>query len=248
MIAADTTIGSAEVDATPAFDLKGEFPVESQTSRADKKCLLKTRDFLSQRGPYHYAEIGSYLGGSLTPFIRDQNCKGILSIDDRERHQPDERGRTFDYTGITHQTMLDNLQSHGLPIAKIKTFDGSVSDYPRSNQRYDLLNIDGEHTDWACFRDFIYGLKIMKPDAIIMFHDTRLVLKAIKIIQEYLRASNQKFRFFKPARSEFSFIVLNGHCESGFVDLFRAEPDFAAYCREAERRLLLECIDNMGNS
>ena len=231
-------------DANLIARLPAEFPVPAQSSDGDKLSFLKARDIMGGFGPYRYAEIGSYLGGSLAPFLRDPLCEAVLSIDDRGRHQPDERGTTYDYTAITHQTMLDTLTRHGLPTDKIETFDGSVSEYPVTEARYDLLLIDGEHTDQACFRDFIHGEKLLKPDAVVMFHDTILILKAIEIIQEYLRAKGRRFVFFKVRGCAVSFILLDGYCDTGFADLFTPEPDMAAFARRASRTMLKYTLEH----
>jgi hypothetical protein len=65
------------------------FPIESQTSTEDKIVILKLITLFEK---YNYCEIGSFLGGSLTPHLQTDSCQHILSIDDRERIQPDERG------------------------------------------------------------------------------------------------------------------------------------------------------------
>ena len=72
------------------------------------------RDLIRKRGNYKYLEIGSYLGGSLTPFLMDPACQLVLSIDDRGRVLPDERAINYDYTAVTTQSMLDNLHRSGL--------------------------------------------------------------------------------------------------------------------------------------
>ncbi|MFZ9455695.1 MAG: class I SAM-dependent methyltransferase, partial [Bacteroidia bacterium] len=181
------------------------FPIHSQTSDADKTVLLKIKELLQEHGQYNYAEIGSYLGGSLTPFLADNDCVSILSIDERERQQPDERGAKYDYSGITHDTMLNNLRNHGFDTTKIEVFDGSVNEYT-PNKTYDFIFIDGEHTDWACFRDFIHAERLCKQDCIVAFHDTSLVYKAIKIINELLIASGVKFKLVKVKDSEMTCI------------------------------------------
>ena len=77
------------------------FPIHSQTSREDKVFLINTIRLLnSNLNSYNYLEIGSYLGGSLTPFIIDKKCKKILSIDKRNLKLSDERGENFDYKNI----------------------------------------------------------------------------------------------------------------------------------------------------
>ena len=75
----------------PSDNPNNEFPINSQTSPTDKLSLLQIRDIFKKTLPtYSYLEIGSYLGGSLTPFLKDPQCSHILSIDERNRQQPDE--------------------------------------------------------------------------------------------------------------------------------------------------------------
>jgi hypothetical protein len=78
-------------------DLEYFFPIPSQTS-SRQTFLLGTMRLVRNSRAYNYLEIGSFLGGSLTPFLMDTACKTILSIDDRGRVQPDERGINYDYT------------------------------------------------------------------------------------------------------------------------------------------------------
>ena len=82
-------------------DIEHFFPVPSATSASDKLFLLGAMRLVREAGAYRYLEIGSHLGGSLTPFLMDPTCEAVFSIDDRGRVQPDERGISFDYTGIT---------------------------------------------------------------------------------------------------------------------------------------------------
>ena len=140
------------------IDFNEEFPIRSQTSDSDKLSLLQIRDILGSKGAYKYLEIGSFLGGSLTPFLRDPKCTNILSIDDRERAQPDERGQKFDYAGITNETMINALENANLDTQKLKTFNGSIEEITDDEDRYDLIFIDGEHTDHNCYEDFLYSL------------------------------------------------------------------------------------------
>ena len=138
------------------------------------------------------------MGGSLTPFLMDPACKMILSIDDRGRVQPDERGIRFDYRRTTTQSMLDKLSHYGINTDKLETFDGSIhtlrDDYAAS---FDLAFIDGEHTDEACFRDFLWTLPLLKPNSIVMFHDSTLVYKGLKIIMLYLDKASIEYTFFQ---------------------------------------------------
>src|SRR5262249_24113809 len=83
--------------------LDHEFPIHSQTSNSDKVVLLKLREIARMTSSYSYLEVGSFLGGSLTPFVGDPCCIRVLSIDQRGRRQSDERGRTYDYTSTSSE-------------------------------------------------------------------------------------------------------------------------------------------------
>ena len=84
--------------------IKNLFPIHSQTSEEDKIFLLNTIKFLHLNlKSYNYLEIGSYLGGSITPFLLDKKCKGVLSIDKRNLILPDERGENWDYKNISEK-------------------------------------------------------------------------------------------------------------------------------------------------
>jgi len=168
-------------------DLANLFPVPSQTSVDDKLFLLGSMRLARKKGSYAYLEIGSFLGGSLTPFLMDTACKMVLSIDERGQVLPDERGIKYDYSEFTTQSMLDELNRHSIGTEKLRTFDGSIHSLTDNyTASFDLAFIDGEHTDEACFRDFLWTLPLMKSDAFIMFHDSSLIYKSLKLIMVYL--------------------------------------------------------------
>lgn len=220
------------------------FPIESQTSDTDKQVLVQIRELLQSSGAYSYLEIGSYLGGSLTPFLSDEKCIKILSIDERERQQPDERGAKYDYAGITHDTMLTNLENHGFELSKIEVFNGSVSQYNNLDRKYDFIFIDGEHTDWACFRDFIHSEKLCNKDCIVAFHDTNLVYKSIRIINELVGARGSKCKFIKVKNSAMSCLFFNKFSEIDLNNLFKAEENIDQYYSDCEAELLLATVRN----
>jgi hypothetical protein len=224
--------------------IHAEFPVPSATSPRDKLVLLGLREIVRACPTYSYAEIGSYLGGSLTPFLRDPKCASILSIDERGRIQPDERGRTYDYTGISHQTMLSTLQSKGLTVDKIEVFDGSVSGYSGGDSQYDLLFIDGEHTDWACFRDFIHGMRLTKEDAIIAFHDSTLIWKSLRLIQEFLNSTCARYEFHKAQGSEVSFLLLGDYASTDVSQFVELDGDLEQFYLASESFLLRGTLRN----
>jgi hypothetical protein len=238
----------AAVQATPDPDLVAsighEFTLASQTSAGDRLALLKIRDIFRNWPSYNYLEIGSYLGGSLVPFCRDPHCKHILSIDDRGRNQPDARGATYDYTSVTSGMMLENLARQGIPASRVEVFDGSVSEIAAADRRYDLAMIDGEHTDWACFRDFIHARNLLADNAIVMFHDSELIFNSLKMIREYLLATGTRFVFFKDRQSAISFLLLNDYAGTGMEELFAIEPSLEDFEARAARRLTQAFVFN----
>ena len=226
-------------------DVQKEFPINSQTSVTDKIALLQVRQIMQRSLPsYAYLEIGSFLGGSLTPFLNDPRCERILSVDERNRQQSDERGVKYDYVGITHQTMIDNLLQQGFDLGKLTTFDGSIDAYRDAGLRFDLAFIDGEHTDFACFRDFIHARKLLKPDAVIAFHDSTLVYKSLRIIQEFLLASGERFKFVKVGNAEISCIFQNAFASLQPEEFFAVDLDLNAFYVNAEKVLLSSIVQN----
>jgi hypothetical protein len=226
-------------------NLADDFPIESQTSPTDKLALLQVRNILRKTLPsYTYLEIGSFMGGSLSPFLKDPQCSQILSVDERNRQQPDERGMKFDYSGITNQTMIDNLKIHGFDVSKLKTFDGSISEYPREEDKFDLLFIDGEHTDFACFRDFIHSYRLLRENSVIVFHDSSLIFKSLRIIQEYLIAIRERFRFVKIKDSDVSCLFRNSFSGLKLDAYFEIEKDLNDFYRNSETALFSELMKN----
>ncbi len=229
----------------PDYDLTEYFPIQSQTSSSDKHFLLAAIELVTaQKKRYSYVEVGSFLGGSLTPFLKDNNCYHVLSIDERERKQPDERGANFDYAGITHETMIDKLNSVGISTDKLQTYDGSVDTIEPSAQSFDLAFIDGEHTDYACVRDFLWILPMAKPDSLIMFHDSSLVFKGIRIIQLYLRKIGIPFQFFKKKDSEMSGIFFGSFVGVDAVAIFGSGDDPEGFYLRAETSLIQQLVAN----
>jgi Methyltransferase domain len=230
---------------TTMASLKDEYPIESQTSLTDKSALLQVRSILKKTVPsYKYLEIGSFMGGSLSPFLKDPQCSQILSVDERNRQQPDERGMKFDYSGITNQTMIDNLKNHGFDVRKLKTFDGSISEYQKAEDKFDLVFIDGEHTDFACFRDFIHSYRLLSENSVIVFHDSSLIYKSLRIIQEFLIATKERFRFIKVKDSDVSCIFRNSFSVLKLEGFFEIENDLSAFYQNSEVALLTAVIQN----
>lgn len=226
------------------YNLKNEFPLDSQTTDQDKISLLKIRDVFSSLGFYKYLEIGSYLGGSIYPFARDEKCIEILSIDKRHRNVPDERGASYDYTEISIEHMLDNLKSVNAPIEKIVNFDGDISECTDISSDFDLAFIDGEHTDEACFRDFLYVDKFLKRDSIVAFHDSTLIFGALRLINVLLGAKFEKFKFIKIKNSEISLIIRGEWMDFDFKSLLSIDENIKNFYIESERIMLMSNLKN----
>ena len=111
-------------------EIKRYFPVSSQTSDADKLILLKIIKFVKKiKKNFNYIEIGSFLGGSLTPFLMETSCKSIVSIDKRNQKQDDERNEEWSYENINEKDMINGLKKHGLNTSKLKTFNGDIKNF-----------------------------------------------------------------------------------------------------------------------
>ena len=197
--------------------IKNLFPIHSQTSEEDKIFLLNTIKFLHLNlKSYNYLEIGSYLGGSITPFLLDKKCKGVLSIDKRNLILPDERGENWDYKNISEKKMISNIIKKGIKTDKLKTFNGKIKDLKKRKKIYNLVFIDGEHTDINCFEDFINSMDFIKKDSIVIFHDSSVIFKAISLIFIYLNKKKIPYSFIKKKNSDMSAIFFGKFLNKNF--------------------------------
>ena len=226
-------------------DIGTLFPIPSQTSARDKRFLLQTIA-LAKRilGSFSYLEIGSYLGGSLPPFLLDPACKPVLSIDEKGRQQPDERGAKYDYSGITHQTMINNLVSRGVPTSKLTTFDGSVDSVQGAESSFEIAFIDGEHTAIACFSDFLWTLPLMKSDAVILIHDSTLVYKALRMIGLHMRKSGRRHLLAKNRESDVTALFTGEFAEIDFAREFGPAADWDEFFERSETEVIQHGLKN----
>ena len=101
--------------------------------------------------------------------------------------------------------MIALLREH-LPaadLAKLQTFDLDASQVPRVDirRKVDLAFIDGEHTNVACFSDFLSIFPTLSEDALIVFHDAELIPAAILNAERFLAYLGVAFRtVFLPDR------------------------------------------------
>jgi predicted O-methyltransferase YrrM len=184
--------------AIAALDLDLFRQIESQSTDADKRSFLAVQSAVRRLRPeYNYLEIGSYLGGSLQPYLLDHQCKKIYSIDKRPEKQPDARGVDYTYLNNSTGRMLEKLKAVG-PTDKITTIDGSSweIDPKRVDADIDLCFIDGEHTDRAVFSDFKFCLDVVANSGAIMFHDASTTYNGIDRCLRHLEETDIKHRAY----------------------------------------------------
>lgn len=102
------------------------FQIRADLTDEDKKSLLGIHAAFYDLGEeFTYLEIGSNVGGSLQPFLIDDLCRKIYSIDKRPMVVPDERGLR-NYSSVTTQTMMQELRRfYPDCLGKLQCFDHS---------------------------------------------------------------------------------------------------------------------------
>ena len=185
-------------NAIAALDLRLFEKIESQSTDEDKRSLLACQLAVRELRPsYTYLEIGSYLGGSIQPYLLDPRCARVFSIDKRPRVQPDARGLDYTYLNNSTARMLENL-SRVAATEKITTIDGSTRDIDGSqvDANVDFCFIDGEHTDTAVFADFRFSRDVLAPNGIIVFHDASVTYNGIERCLRYLDGQKTTYRAY----------------------------------------------------
>jgi len=174
--------------------------VPSQTSGDDRRSLLAIHAAVAGlRGSFAYLEIGSHLGGSIQPYLLDDRCNMIISIDKRPARQPDMRGQTYEYPGNSTERMLQYLRRISAEgVRKLRTFDADAGQLKPSeiSVRPDVCFVDGEHTNLAIERDFAFCLSVVEDRGVIFFHDSNIVFEGLSRIVEGLKASGRRFRAY----------------------------------------------------
>ena len=220
------------------------FPIPSQTSLVDKFVILKINKLMNLKTKnFIYLEIGSYLGGSLTPFLLNNNCKRVISIDKRNQIIDDERNEKWSYRKINEKLMIKNLKEKKLDTSKLKSFNGDISDY-KSKEKHDLAFIDGIHTDKNTFSDFLYTLDKVNKNCVILFHDSDVIFKALLLIKELLKKNNYIFKIAK-----FKDSVITGFFFGSFskIDINKKityTQNFEKFCKDADENLLVQQLNN----
>jgi hypothetical protein len=170
--------------------------VPSQTSVGDRRSLLAVqRAIAKMHAEYIYLEIGSHLGGTIQPYLADDRCKRIYSIDPRPLQQPDDRssGYIAYYDNNSSEKMLSMLANTGLgDVRKIESIDLDASEVEPSRIMGSPLIafIDGEHTKKAVLSDFHFCSQIICKDGVVLFHDFFIIYPAILQICNHLSKQN----------------------------------------------------------
>ena len=173
------------IDRVEILDISIFSKIKSQSNDGDKKSLLAVqRSYRQQNDNYVYLEIGSHLGGTLQPYVIDNNCQKIISIDPRPSSQPDDRseGYVANYQDNSSERMIELLTQANLgDVSKIECVekDASEIDISEINQAPHICFIDGEHTNRAAYSDYQFCKKITHQIGSILFHDFCIVHKAI---------------------------------------------------------------------
>jgi hypothetical protein len=174
------------------------FCIETQTSLLDRYSLLRIQNLVRRlQGRYSYLEIGSHLGGTLLPHLLDQNCMSVHSVDPRPQRQSDERGLDFEYSENSTARMIEQLSNvkPSLSLQRLVIWENDAANIPPHSygRQFDLVFIDGEHTNIAAFSDFVSVLPTLTRDALVVFHDANLVIDAINNAERLLRHLGVRF-------------------------------------------------------
>ena len=171
--------------------------IPSQTSENDRGSLLALQEAVRDRSPaYAYLEIGSHLGGTIQPYLPDDRCSHVFSIDSRPARQPDERGPAYEYRDNSTAHMLALLRELSpAGAAKVRCWDADVRDVEPSAvfPRPAFCFVDGEHTDRAMLDDAAFCLKVLAGTGVLAFHDAQVVYHGLHGLIEGLDRSGTPF-------------------------------------------------------
>lgn len=184
----------AERLARPDLSLFEGIP--SQTSENDRRSLLALQEAVRSRGTYAYLEIGSHLGGTIQPFLPDDSCTHVFSIDRRPLSQPDERGPAYDYpaNSTAHMlALLGELSPGG--VAKVRCWDADARDVDPATvfPKPALCFVDGEHTDRAVRSDAAFCMRLLAGSGVLAFHDAPVVYNGLFEVVEELGRGETPF-------------------------------------------------------
>lgn len=187
--------------------------IASQTHPGERRSLLAIQR-TTRRAHRHfsYLEIGSHLGGSIQPYLIDDQCRNIYSIDPRPAQQPDDRtpNHIARYRDNSTARMLELLRSLNRgDLNKIICFDCDAAevDPGRIESAPQVAFIDGEHTRTAAWSDFQVCLNVISPTGTIVFHDAEIIYPALIQACNHLRKLKRSFVALRLEDSVFAIFL-----------------------------------------
>ena len=182
------------------LDLKLFEKIQSQSTDDDKRSFLAVQLAVRELRPsYNYLEIGSYLGGSIQPYLLDEQCAKIYSLDKRPLQQPDARGIDYVYQNNSTARMIEHLKKVAPDkLDKLTTIDGESRQIKPSAIADEITYafIDGEHTDEAVVSDFKFCLGTLSKTGAIGFHDAQITYNGIAECVKIMEKEGRKFRAY----------------------------------------------------
>lgn len=174
--------------------------IDTQLSQNDRISLLTLQAAVRARyGKYSYLEIGSFRGGSLQPFLVDDACSSVYSVDPHTGATPDARPRRIAYRANTTEGMVEGLtRAYGDRVAKLRCFESDASQVSESAvpSKPSLCFIDGEHTDSAFERDFASCLRLAADSVVIASDDTDVIYRGLRTALRGLERRGQPYRAY----------------------------------------------------
>ncbi|MCL2363878.1 MAG: class I SAM-dependent methyltransferase [Defluviitaleaceae bacterium] len=133
-------------------------------------------DYIMNIKPSCVVELGVHYGASFFAFlqaIEDGNLPIELHGIDVWANIVGDCDTASDYNVDIHEAFLETLEGYNKKSAVVlhrKIFDDALSDF--ADNSIDLLHIDGTHSYEAVLHDYETWLCKLKPDGVILFHDT----------------------------------------------------------------------------
>jgi hypothetical protein len=172
----------------------------TQLSENDRISLLTLQAALRERyAEYAYLEIGSFRGGSLQPFLVDDCCTTLYSIDPRTGVTRDTRPRRINYSENTTEGMTRELRRvYGDRTLKLRCFESDASQLAESDvsTKPSFCFIDGEHTDAAFEKDFASCLRLADHAAVIAADDGDIIFRGLRNALQKLDQMGRPYRAY----------------------------------------------------
>jgi hypothetical protein len=215
--------------------------IKSQSSPGDRRSLLTVqRATAKSLGTFVYLEIGSHLGGSIQPYVLDERCSKVYSIDPRPSQQPDDRSPGFiayypDNSSAKMLALLRGIQDGNVGKVECIDKDASEVDVSSIDPAPDILFIDGEHTRSAVLSDWAFCEKVAGAGATILFHDFDIVCPAILDICRDLQRRKKAHIPLKLEDNVFAIFLDSAriHSDPHLASLYQRNK---TYLRDLERK------------